>query len=393
MRVLYFDAFSGVSGDMTVGALLGLGVPLSRLEQELARFPLDGYRLAAEKRQVHSIEAWKFDVLVESIDDPSAHHHPHRSFGVIRTMLETGGLTPAVRDKSLAIFTRLAEAEGHVHGVPPEQVTFHEVGAVDSIVDIVGVATGIVELGIEQVFVSPLPLGSGTVPSQHGIIPVPGPATLELLKGFSVRPDDGVGELVTPTGAAIVSALAAPAQSVPIMQVEGVGYGAGTRTLADRPNMLRLVLGSTETPYSGDDMVLIETNIDDGNPEIFEYVMERLFEAGARDVWFTAVQMKKNRPGTQLSVLGEPADRSLLAGIVLRETSAIGVRFLPVQRQKLLRETISVETEFGSVAVKLSRGPGGVVNVAPEYESCKRVARERDVPLKAVYEAAVRAAY
>lgn len=389
VRVLYFDAFSGLSGDMTVGALLGLGVPLARLEDGIASLPLGGCELKAEKRHVHGIEAWKFDVV-----EPHhpGHHHEHRAFRDIRTMLDAASLSPAVRDRSLAIFSRMAEAEGTVHGVSPELVTFHEVGAVDSIVDIVCCAVGLSELAVDAVYVSPLPLGSGTVSSQHGVIPVPGPATLELLRGFPVRPGDGTSELVTPTGAAIVSALATPGEPVPSMRVEAIGYGAGTRVLADRPNMLRLLLGTRASDAVSDEMVLIETNIDDANPEHYEYVMERLLEAGARDVWLTPVQMKKNRPGVQLSVLGEPAARAVLAGIVLSETSAIGVRFVPVARQILVRESVTVETEFGGVEVKISHAPDGSANLAPEYESCKRLARQRGVPLKIVYQAALAAA-
>jgi uncharacterized protein (TIGR00299 family) protein len=388
MRILYFDAFSGVSGDMTVGALIGLGAPLGCIEAELATLALGGYRLRAEERVVRSIAAWKFDVEVEHEHGG----HMHRSFADIRRMLGAGGLRPEVQERALAIFTRLAEAEGRVHGVPTDDVTFHEVGAVDSIVDIVATSIGLVELGVESVHVSALPLGSGMVVSSHGPIPVPGPATVDLLKGFAVRLGDGNGELVTPTGAAIVSALAVPAEPLPALRVERVGYGAGTRTLADRPNVLRLVLGSAAVPAASDEMVLVETNIDDSNPEIYAHVMELLFEAGARDVWLAPIQMKKNRPAVRLSAIGEPASRALLAGIILRETSAIGVRFSRLERVLLQRETITVETEYGPVAVKRSEAPDGTLNLAPEYESCRRVARERGVPLKLVYAAALAAA-
>jgi uncharacterized protein (TIGR00299 family) protein len=388
MRLLYFDAFSGVSGDMTVGALIGLGVPLERIEAELAAVALDGYRLRAERRTVNGIVAWKFDVDVE----PEHGGHDHRSFAGIRRMLQSSGLRPEVRERALAIFTRLAEAEGRVHGVPADDVTFHEVGAIDSIVDIVATAVGLAELGVEAACVSALPLGSGTVASSHGVIPVPGPATAELLKGFAVRLGDGAGELVTPTGAAIVSTLAAPGETLPTLSVGAIGYGAGTRTLADRPNVLRLVLGSVAAAAVSDEMVLVETNIDDSNPEIYAHVMELLFAAGARDVWLAPIQMKKNRPAVRLSALGEPGSRALLAGIILRETSAIGVRFSRVERVILARESITVETEYGPVQVKRSSAPDGTVNLAPEYESCRGVARERGVPLKSVYAAALAAA-
>jgi len=262
------------------------------------------------------------------------------------------------------------------------------VGALDSIIDVVGTAIGLAELGIDRCYVSSLPLGSGMVESRHGRIPVPAPATVELLAGFPIRFGDGDGELVTPTGAAIAAALAEPGDAVPPMRIDAVGYGAGTRVLPDRPNVLRLVLGAAAAVPRADELAVIETNIDDMNPELFGYVMEKLLAAGARDVWFTPVHMKKNRPGIVLHVLAEPAAREAMAGILLRETTAIGVRSHAVQRTILPRETITVETEFGPVAVKIARLPDGSVNIAPEFESCRRAAEEKGVPLKTVYRAA-----
>lgn len=307
-------------------------------------------------------------------------------------MIAGSGLSADAKERALSIFTTLAEAEGTVHSVATEDVTFHEVGAVDSIVDIVGTAIGLVALDIDHAYVSPLPLGSGTVRSQHGVIPVPGPATIELLRGFPVRANDGNGELVTPTGAAIVRAIARPMTSPPMLNVERVGYGAGTKTFPDRPNLLRLLLGTVAVSVASEEMVVVETNIDDANPEIYEYAMEQLFAAGARDVWLSPAQMKKNRPGTTLHALAEPAQRDVIAGIMLRETSSIGVRSYPVQRTALPREEISVDTEYGAVRVKLARAPDGSLNLAPEYESCKQRAHERGVALKLVYQAALGAA-
>ena len=390
MRLLYFDAFSGISGDMAVGALLALGVDVARMEDELRSLPLHGYRLRATERRVHGICGCRFEV--EADEEVPAGSHNHRAFRDVRTMIEGGALRPAVKEKALAIFARLAEAESRVHGVAVDDITFHEIGAVDSIIDIVGTAIGLVELGVERVYVSALPLGSGTVGSQHGAIPIPAPATVELLKQFPVRFGDGTGEMVTPTGAAIVAALATPGEIVPTMRVEAVGYGAGTRTLTDRPNLLRALLGRTASPCASDEMVVLETNIDDSNPEIYDFVMDQLFAAGARDVWLAPVQMKKNRPGTLLRVLAEPVSRDVLAGIILRETSALGVRFFAVQRLILPREQVTVDTEFGPVPVKRSYAPDGSVNLAPEYEACRRLAHERDVPLKAIYQAALAAA-
>ncbi len=397
MRVLYFDAFSGVSGDMTVGALLALGADLGHLEAALRALPVHGYRLRVSERQVNGIRACKFDVDLEAehthADPHEAHdHHTHRRYRDIRAMIESSPLNARARELALAIFTRLAEAEGRVHAVATEDVAFHEVGAVDSIVDIFGTAIALAELGVERVYASALPLGSGTIRSQHGVIPIPAPATVELLKGFPVRIGDGTGEMVTPTGAAIVAALAVPGAALPPLQIEAIGYGAGTRTMPDRPNLLRLVLGRAASPWQSDDMIVIETNIDDSSPEIYDYAMEQLFAAGARDVWLTPVQMKKNRPGTMLRVLAEPALRDALAAVVLRETSAIGVRFFPVQRLVLAREQITVTTEFGPVPVKRSVTPDGTVNLAPEYDACRELARRHGVPLKIVYQATLAAA-
>jgi len=397
-RIAYFDAFAGISGDMTVGALLGLGVELERLRTELAALPIGGYALRAGEVLVHGIRARKFDVDVDAGDRHGhgpAHghaHHQHRAYADIRTMIAGSALAPRVREIALAIFARLAEAESRVHGVPAEAITFHEVGAVDSIVDIVGTAIGITALDIDRVHVSTLPLGSGTVASQHGVIPVPAPATVELLRLFPVRLGDGIGELVTPTGAAIVAALAQPGAALPPISLEGVGYGAGTRTLADRPNLLRVLLGSAAHAVGRDALIEIATNIDDSNPELYDHVMERLFAAGAREVWLAPAQMKKNRPGTVLHVLAEPVSRDALAAVILRETSAIGVRFHAVDRLILAREHTTVGTEYGAVSIKIAYAPDGTANIAPEYDDCRRIARERGVPLKAVYQAAIAAA-
>ena len=393
-RIAYFDAFAGVSGDMTVGALLALGVELERLRAELAALPIHGYALRAGDRLVHGIRARKFDVDVDAHAELAehGHAHAHRSYADIRAMIGHSALAPRVREMALNIFAHLAEAEGRVHGVAPEAVTFHEVGAVDSIVDIVGTAIGMTALDIDRVYVSTLPLGSGTVQSQHGVIPVPAPATVELLRRFPVRLGDAVGELVTPTGAAIVATLADPGAALPPISIEAVGYGAGTRTLADRPNLLRVLLGRVAQTIGGDALVEIATNIDDSNPELYDHVMEQLFAAGAREIWLAPVQMKKNRPGTVLHVLAEPAARDALAAIVLRETSAIGVRFHAVERLILPRTLTTVGTEYGAVSVKIAYAPDGTANIAPEYDDCRRIARERGVPLKAVYQAAIAAA-
>jgi uncharacterized protein (TIGR00299 family) protein len=306
-------------------------------------------------------------------------------------MIEGSSLSAGVKQRALAVFTKLAEAEGKVHAVASDDVEFHEVGAVDSIVDIVGAAVGLDYFAPEQVLVSALPLGAGVVRSQHGPIPVPGPATAELLRGFVTRPGDGEGEMVTPTGAAIVAAMARQAE-LPALRIDKVGYGAGERSLSDRPNVLRLVLGESSALQAQGEIIVIETNIDDFNPELFEYVVERLLEAGARDVYLTPVQMKKGRPGVVLSVLCDARDRDVVAAIVLGETSAIGLRYYPVQRLVLEREVREVQTPYGPIRVKVARAPGGHENLAPEYEDCKRVAAEKKVPIKLVHQAALVAA-
>jgi pyridinium-3,5-bisthiocarboxylic acid mononucleotide nickel chelatase len=385
MKVLYIDAFSGISGDMTVGALLALGVPLDLIQQQLNLLPLEGYAIRSAPRHVNGIAATKFDVEV------SAHGHTHRAFRSIRSMLESSKMEPATQRRALAIFERLAEAEGLVHGVAPDDVEFHEVGAVDSIVDIVASAAGVTTLGVEAIYVSALPLGSGVVQSQHGPLPVPAPATVELLLGFPVRTGDGVGELVTPTGAAIVAALAT-AGTAPELRIQRVGYGAGERTLKDRPNLLRLVLGERVDASGHEDLLVIETNIDDLNPELYDYVMERLLSAGARDVYLAPVHMKKNRPGIVLSVLCDDRDREQLSAMILNETSAIGVRYHPVRRRILDRIISEVGTAYGSVRVKVALAPDGHRNVAPEYDDCKRLAAQQGVPIKRVYQAALAAA-
>lgn len=384
MNIAYFDAFSGMSGDMTVGALLHLGVSLDALREELRKLPLAGYHLHQTERMLSGIRAMKFNVEV---------HDPlhERSFRAIARMLAESDLLPPVKDASLRIFTVLAEAEGRVHGVAPEAVHFHEVGAIDSIVDIVGTAFGLHALGIDDVYVSPLPMGKGLVPSRHGILPIPGPATVELLKGIPVRLDDGEAEMVTPTGAAIVAALARPT-TLPTFVPSAVGYGAGDRTFADRPNLLRILLGTSQEHARTEQLVMIETNVDDLNPELYDYVMERVFAAGARDAFLSSIHMKKNRPGILLQVLCDPATQERLSAIIFAETSTIGVRSYKVERVALRRESKDVTTIYGTVRVKMAYSPEGRVNVAPEYEDCKRLAQERNIPLKEVYEAAVLAA-
>jgi len=390
MRAAYLDAFSGLSGDMIVGALLDCGLEIAVLERELRKLDVAGYRIRREARSRSGIQATKFVVDIDAHDH--SHAHTHRPFRDIRKLIRDSDLGSRVCELSLQVFVRLAEAEGKVHGVEPDDVEFHEVGAIDSIVDVVGACWAIDALGIDELVVSPLPLGSGVIQSAHGPLPVPGPATAELLRGFVVRVGDGEGELVTPTGAAIVSALARPGAMPVGFVVERVGYGAGDRELADRPNLLRVLVGERASAIGIDSLLLIETNLDDLNPELYDHVMERLFAAGARDVFFAPIHMKKNRPAVLLSVLADPERRDALTEILFDETSTLGVRVAPVERLRVERELREVETRYGRVRVKIGKDPGGHVNVAPEYEDCKRLAVEAGVALKRIYQEATAAA-
>jgi uncharacterized protein (TIGR00299 family) protein len=378
MKVAYLDAFSGISGDMTVGALLDLGLPLAAVRDAIAHLGLEGVDVDATRIERSGIGATKFHVRVHGEHPDHGHHahdHGHRAYADIRALLERSALDARVRADALAIFARLADAEGRVHGVPAERVEFHEVGALDAIVDVVGAALGFANLGVDAIHASPLPLGQGRVRSAHGPLPVPAPAVVELLAGRPVRLDDGAAELVTPTGAAIVAALAR-AEPVPELRISAVGYGAGERTLADRPNLLRILVGEPVVDAGTDDVVVLETTIDDMSPQLYEYVLDRLFAAGARDAFLVPVVMKKSRPATMLRVLAAPADRERLATIVLAETSSIGLRWTTWRRVVLPREERTVETPYG----------------APEFDDCRRLAAERRVPLKVVHQAALAAA-
>ena len=383
MRTAYFDLVSGISGDMTVAALLDLGVPRKRLQEELEKLRGVDFRIRVGRKTVNGIRATRFQVIPAK--DP-----PRRSWSGIRRLIDRSRLPAAVKARSLAVFSKLAEAEGKLHGVAPEEVHFHEVGAVDSIVDIVAAAIGTCHLDIDDFACSTVPLGRGLTRSMHGVLPVPAPATLELLKGFPVEDAGLNAENVTPTGAAILSALVTEKGGAPAMRIERTGYGAGTLEFPDRPNVLRVVLGESEAALDHDRMLVMETHIDDMNPEIYDYVLDLLFAAGARDVTLSPVQMKKNRPGTLLRILAGPELRDALAGIVLRETSTLGVRCYGVDRIVLKRETRRLETRFGTLTVKVAEEPGGGKRAAPEYDEARRIAASRKVPLKAVYDEVTR---
>ena len=383
MKILYLDCYAGISGDMTVGALLDLGVPLEHLRVELNKLglPAGSCELSSGRTERQQMPALKFDVAVHD-------HHIHRHYAGIDAMIAASGLSGSVKERAGKIFRRLAEAEALVHGVAVEDVHFHEVGAVDSIVDIVGTAICLEYLGVEQIYASALPLGSGFVETAHGRLPVPAPATAELLKGLPLHGDCGPGERVTPTGAAIVAALCSGFGKQPAMVLEKTGCGAGGKDFSDCPNILRAFLGSSIEKSAHDDSVIVaEANIDDSTPELLGYAMERLFEEGALDVFFTPVQMKKNRPGVMLSFLCRQEQLEQLSKLLLIETSAIGLRHYRADRIVLPRRIVELQTEFGPAQFKeVSDSSGKVLRRSPEYEDCRRIARENEIPCREVME-------
>ena len=379
MKIAYFDLISGLSGDMTVGALLHLGLPRRRLELELKKLTELKYRIDVDKKLTHGIYATRFRVHAQD-------KGRERSWQEIRLLIQRSRIPVEVKERAITIFTRLAQAEGKIHRVRPENVHFHEIGATDSIVDIVAVALGIHYLGIETFAFSPAPLGRGLTQSRHGTLPVPAPATLELLKNHPLQWTHLNGETVTPTGAAIISTLESHHGEPPSMTIEKTGYGAGEREFPDRPNFVRILLGENKPDWHQDEMLVLETNIDDTNPELYDYVLARLFSAGARDVSLAPIQMKKNRPGTLLRIIAEPSDKDRLAEIVFRETSTIGIRYYPVKRIILKRRLSRLKTRFGTVGIKVIEEPGGEKRAAPEYDELRKIAQVKRVPLKMLYD-------
>ena len=385
MAIAYFDCFAGISGDMTLGALVDAGLSLEDLKRELAKLNVDGFTIEAAKIVKNGITGTKVTVTTE---EQKAHRHLRH----IREIIEASALSETVKKRSLAVFETLAVAEATIHNTTPEKIHFHEVGALDAIVDVVGAVVGLELLGIDRLVVSPIGVGTGYVDCQHGRIPVPAPATLEILKGIPLRATGIEAELTTPTGAAIVRTLADEFGPGPDFAPDRVGYGAGTRDLTI-PNLLRVVIGRTESnDYEIDRVDQIEANIDDLPPERFEFVMERLLEQGALDVLLIPVIMKKSRPAVMLQVLARSTDTETLLKTVFQETTTLGVRLRSVERRKLPRAIREVETSIGKVRVKVSRLGGEIRDLAPEYEDCKRLAREHDLSLGKVYELARQAA-
>ncbi|MEW5736155.1 MAG: nickel pincer cofactor biosynthesis protein LarC [Thermodesulfobacteriota bacterium] len=386
--IAYFDCVSGVSGDMCLGALLHLGAPLSVLEEGLSRLGIPGLSVSEKIVSKHGVAARKVTVYDTGHHHhgPEAHHHG-RHLSEILGLIERADLPSRVKERASRVFSRLAEAEAKVHETSVEEVHFHEVGAVDAIADVVGTAILLEHHGVDRVAASPIPLGTGFVRCAHGTIPVPAPAVVELLSGVPCYGTGIAAELATPTGAAIVSSLSGSFGPPPAMRITSVGYGAGERDLAERPNVLRVILGKEEPRYEADRVNVLTANLDDMSGERFGFVLERLMAAGALDVALVPCTMKKSRPGVVLTVLCEPGLVPVLSELIFTETTTIGMRVSESSRIKLPRRIVTVATEHGEVVAKLVTGPDGRARLTPEYESCRALALEKGLPLEVVYQA------
>jgi uncharacterized protein (TIGR00299 family) protein len=379
MLVAYFDCFSGIRGDMILGALIDLGFPHAELQAGLSSLPLNNCATEAFSEKRMNLKGTRFQVRIPKPDDV------RRTFKDISSLINASGLDTFVKENSIQIFQALARAEAHLHDKSVEDIHFHEVGSIDAIVDIVGSVLGLQYLGIEEIISSPLPLGSGFVQCDHGTLPVPAPATAAILKGIPVYGSGSEGELVTPTGAAILATMADGFGPLPLFRIRKVGYGVGAKERAQVPNMLRIMLGEKETRFSRDRVLVIESNIDDMNPELYEYLMEALYTNGALDVLITPTQMKKNRPGVLLKVIGTEKDKTNLIETIFRESTTFGVRCYGVERYKLSRHSRTIDTPWGKVRIKVASGVGGKEEASPEYEDCRKIARQKGVPLRQVY--------
>jgi uncharacterized protein (TIGR00299 family) protein len=384
-RIVYFDCASGASGDMLLGALVDLGLPLELLRAELARVPLAGYGVEAHRVHRAGLHATKVEVRVDAGAGAG-----HRGLREILGLIERSDLEGAVKERVAALFRRLATAEAAVHGTEPEKVHFHEMGAIDSIVDIVGGVVGLAWLRADRYLSSPLNVGTGTVTMSHGTFPVPPPATAHLVRGAPVY-GAGEGELLTPTGALLVTDYASAYGPLPLMRPSGIGHGAGSRETPGRPNVLRLLVGEEGGGASGDSVLVLETEIDDMSPQLLGPLGERLLGGGALDVYFTPIQMKKGRPGVLVTVLADPQRREAVEEILFAETTTLGVRRQAWERTVLDREVVPVSTPYGVIGVKVGRRGGRVYNAQPEFEDCLRAAQNGEVPLKEVWAAALAA--
>lgn len=383
MRAAYFDCFSGISGDMVLAALVDLSWPVRELEREVDKLGLFGYQIEAKKVAKQGIFSTQIKINVKE-------GKKERTLKDILSILDRSKLEEKIKERSRAIFTRLASVEAKIHGKSPQKIHFHELGGLDTIIDVVGAVVGMNYLGIEKVYSSPLPLGKGFVKCEHGILPLPAPATLELLKEIPVYGSNIEAELVTPTGAAIISSLAENFGQMPLMKIDSIGYGAGQRDLPI-PNLLRVSLGALKNVYQEDVVSLIQTNIDDMNPEFYEHVIDRLFDEGALDVFLTPIQMKKTRPATMLSVIVNQEEIEKMLELIFGETTTLGVRISKIKRRKLNREIRKVATKYGKIEVKIGKLNGILKNVSPSYEECRKIATRLNIPLKEVYQEAEQA--
>jgi uncharacterized protein (TIGR00299 family) protein len=423
LRILYFDCFSGASGDMVLGALIDAGVSLDGIRRALGSLAITPDAIWTEQVVRAGVRATKFCVRGEhpvavhghhhehahahghphhhqghGADQPAqshrhqhAHQHVHRTLAEITALIDESALSPAGKARAADLFLQLGAAEAAIHGTTLEEVHLHEVGALDSIIDIVGAVYALEWLAVDRVMASPLNVGSGSIRSAHGVYPVPAPATLRLLQGVPIYSGPQQAEMVTPTGALIVKSYASEFGAIPAIKVNAIGYGAGSRDLPDTPNVLRVLIGEAEAQTASTAVVVIEAEIDDMNPQIFGVVMETLLAEGALDVFYTPIQMKKNRPGTLLTVVAPPEARERLMATIFRETTTIGVRHREMAREVLDREEVTVQTPLGPVRVKVARRHGRVLNASPEFEDCARIARERHVPVKEVQALAIKA--
>ena len=379
MKVAYFDCFAGISGDMTLGALVDAGLSFAALKSELDKLSVREFTLSQRRVEKHGIAGTKIDVNARE-------GHVHRHLKDVLEIIDNSAISASAKEKAARVFQKLAEAEAKIHGTTIEAVHFHEVGAVDAIVDVVGTIVGLELLEIEAIYASKFRFGSGHTRGAHGAMPVPVPAVVEMTKGFPAERTDIPYELVTPTGAALLTALASNIGETIQLRTESTGYGAGTRDVEQVPNLLRVEIGELVSDPRTDFPVLLETNIDDMTPEIYGYLIDRLLEAGARDAYLTPVIMKKGRPGIQLTVLADPNKETELTELIFSETTTLGIRRLPVQRHILERRTDTVQTPYGSIRVKIA-DIGGKQRITPEYDDCARIAREQQVPILDVYKA------
>jgi uncharacterized protein (TIGR00299 family) protein len=381
-RVAYLDCASGASGDMILGALVDAGLALADLESELAKLGLQGYHLESSKVDRSGITATKVDVVLEG----GSAGAPRRGLVEILKLLEGSALDPGVKQRAAGLFRRLAEAEARVHGTRPEEVHFHEVGAVDAIVDVVGGVWGFERLEVDRIVSSPLNLGTGTVVMSHGTYPVPAPATARLVEGVPVY-GEGEGELLTPTGALLVTAHAAAYGPLPLLRLQSAGHGAGSRDTPGRPNVLRILVGEEEASaeHEGDRVWVLEAEVDDMSPQLFGPLLDHLLTAGALDAYGTPIHMKKGRPGLLLTVLCRAREREALEEVLFAETTTLGVRRQECERTVLEREVVPVETCYGTIRMKLGRRGHTVYNAQPEFEDCQRAARARGIPIKEVW--------